>query len=132
MNNCDTCDFENDFTGTKCSCNYKPKEKEMEKQKFQFESEEQAREIIELLVCRRTGCEKEDDECTQCDIDKLKRNGYIRKSELQTLVDEAEEMYMDYLMRGLMPPLRSDTTKLLNKMYKAIQELKAENERLKK
>lgn len=99
---------------------YEPKDKQMEN-KVIFESEEEAIKFYKnnLDVIRV--------ECSYF-VACMKSGGYIRKK----AVEEAEEMYMDYLMRGLMPPLRSDTTKLLNKMYKAIQELKAENERLKK
>jgi len=81
MNLCDSCEKTQCHVIPAVWCSvYKPKEKEMEKQKFQFESEEQARDIIDDLDWNP--------DCIKDLIDK----GYIRKSELQILVDEAEEM----------------------------------------
>lgn len=73
-----------------CS-NYKPKEKSM-KDKIQL-TEEQAIEILEqATIVRVKGSMK-------TWINNLKFAGYIRKSELKTIVDEAEEMYSKWLHR---------------------------------
>jgi hypothetical protein len=66
---------------------YKPKEKEMEK--FQFESEEQFRHLMQHVLSY-------DNKNVVHDIKILKQKGYIRKSELQQMVEEAEEMYNRY------------------------------------
>jgi len=76
-----------------CDTYFQPKEKEIEKQKFQFESEEQAREIFD--TCIETENEDHDELVDRC-LEHAKNCGYIRKSELQTLVDEAEEMFYQY------------------------------------
>lgn len=57
-------------------------------------------------------------------LENLKCNGYIRKS----VVEEAEEMYKNWQQCD---HAENSDFKLICKLYKAIQELKAENERLK-
>lgn len=98
-------------------------EKPMEN-KVIFESEEQAREVVKLLVCHDDNCMYEKDECIECDMRKLRKTGLIRKS----AVDEAEEMYNNYMLASS-PYNISD---VVLKQYEAIQELKSEIERLKK
>jgi hypothetical protein len=78
----------------------------MEKQKFQFESEEQANDMIHDLGWNP--------DCIKDLID----NGYIRKSELQTLVDEAEDQYNSW-RRG-----ETFLSDLLHKLIEIIQALK--------
>jgi hypothetical protein len=63
----------------------------MEKQKFQFESEEQLRNFLDnCIVTDHCDCNVE------ATIIASKKLGYIRKSELQTLVEEAKES-IEYL-----------------------------------
>jgi len=67
-----------------CS-NYKLREKEMEKEKFQFESKEQVKQFYkdneEIIVL-----------CENDFIEYVDNRSYIRKSELEVLVDEAEKL----------------------------------------
>ena len=55
-------------------------------------TEEQAREISNLMMCT-SPCSKYPNKCEECGINILKHAGYIIKSELEKLVEEAEEMY---------------------------------------
>jgi len=92
-------------------------EKEMEKQKFQFESEEQAIEFYKNVTLHN-GIEDY--------LFSVKRNGYIRKSELQQMVDEAEEGYKNKY------ELSEEITLLESKLLKAIQALKKDHPEYKK
>jgi len=62
-------------------------------QKIIFESEEQARFIIQNVYVKN--CDKQwgDIIDVECTVREWKEKGYIRKSELAQLVDEAEEKY---------------------------------------
>ena len=86
-----------------------------------FESEEEAKKFLDDCIEVRNDA--------HCDVVNesfynAKQKGYIRKS----AVEEAEEMYKEWLNRiGDM-----SETVVMDKMYLAIQELKSENERLRK
>jgi len=54
-------------------------------------TEDEARDISKLLVCSDK-CNKYPVGCDKCGTDILKDNGYIRKSDLEILIEEAEEM----------------------------------------
>lgn len=62
-------------------------------EKFIFENEEQAKIFLHEIFDHQTHRIKESDNSI-CDyiIDMMKQKGYIRKTELQTLVEEAEEI----------------------------------------
>ena len=100
---------------------FEPKEKPMT-DKIQL-TEEQANEIYHGCILERSVTSK------KCFISGLKELGYIRKSELETLVDEAEDMYKIY---------HSDRIKEFNintaveTFNNTIQALKKEVERVKK
>jgi len=108
MNDCNNCGHDiggcEISAGLSCSSssalkNFKnhwiPKEKEMEKQKIQFESREQFRVLMQKVIpAEFTNIIFPQFllECEKC-ADKY---NLIRKSELQTLVDEAEEMLNEH------------------------------------
>jgi len=94
----------------------------MEKQKFIFDSEEQFIETMERLGWQSPHIENDY-------LPIARREDLIRKSELQTLVDEAEEMYRRW------QNLAHDDTldinfQLIVKLRNAFQALIKENERL--
>jgi len=136
MKNFESCSKQTQFPMChgKSICNYcseyEEKEKEMEKQKFQFESEEQADIIItefEIMI--------EPDkrvEFRKWAKDKLKEKGYILKSELEQLIDEAVTHYKRYVscVRGMCDKEDGQYI-LIEDLYKAFQALIKENERLK-
>jgi hypothetical protein len=96
-----------------------PKEKEMEKQKFQFESEEQARDVYRVITPYHSDAE------IMCAMDRLKEKGYIRKSELQTLVEGAEEMCrLSSVERDL---INGKPLNIIDKCRDAIQALKIDH-----
>ena len=87
----------------------------MEKQKIQM-TEEQARKFYQSLSDFIT--------VTQDGfIGFLKQLGYIRKSELQTLVEEAEEMYSVHVeYKGKLSG--DEKNNIIDKLYRTIQALK--------
>ena len=90
-----------------------------------FESEEQAREVFgQIFLTSGTVIDNA--------IMISKEKGYIRKS----IVEEAEEMYrksIGYSSYGKTAfEVSGDLRMINNKLYEAIQYLKADNERLKK
>jgi hypothetical protein len=112
---------------------FQPKEKEMEKQKFQFENEEQAREIglvfsKVLKKCGDADCEENNKDCTICFVNVMRNMKRIRKSELETLVEEVEEILIHNLTQNTEYINFEKQEKILN----TIQALKKEVERLKK
>jgi len=115
-----------------CGTPFKPEEREMEKQKFQFESEEQARWFLwNCVYLKASDKDFTDIVDIECSIREMRQNGVIRKSELETLVEEAGEMYRRW------QKLAHDDTldinfQLIVKLQNAFQALIKENERLKK
>jgi len=89
-------------------------EKEMEKQKFQFESEEQFVQIMKRLGWQSPYIENDY-------LPIARREDLIRKSELQTLVDEAEKRYCSINWNC---PNRDENDNLLEEFYRVIQALK--------
>jgi len=89
----------------------------MEKQKFQFESDEQATKFYADTVGFPIDRE---------DINRLKVMGYIRKSELRTLVEEAEEMFKtkSWNTEDNVPEWDDYAPIELDKLYILIQALK--------
>jgi len=102
-----------------CNCFYhrRQKEKEMEKQKFQFESVE-AFQIYDNQINSSTYNER---------LKRAIQYGYIRKSELETLVEEAEEIYDEAF-----DDKSTKYTALEMKQYHAIQALKKDHPEFKK
>jgi len=98
-----------------------PSEEEMEKQKFQI-TEKQARELFRCVDMDNKQA------FIERSIQHMKEKGYIRKSELQTLVEEAEEIIFDYIncRKGMVM-----TTDFMIKINNAFQALIKENESLK-
>jgi hypothetical protein len=91
-------------------------EKPMEKIQM---TEEQARELFSVIGLVET---------IDMAIDESKKHGYIRKS----AVEEAEEMYQEWLyaIEATRSPINKNNLNV--KLYEAIQELKKEIARLKK
>jgi hypothetical protein len=92
MKGCNNCTHGKCFYHKPPKCPFEPKEKPMT-DKFMFDNEKQAKEMF--LNCNL---------CSESTVDifikNVKEKGYIRKSELQTLVDEAEEMYKKFIETG--------------------------------
>lgn len=63
----------------------------IQKAPFQM-TEEEARVISKILVCDSETCKYVDNDCVECRYYKLKQAGYIRKSALVELVEEAEKI----------------------------------------
>ena len=82
-------------------------------------TEEQARELFSAIGLVET---------IDMAIDESKKHGYIRKS----AVEEAEEMYQEWLyaMEATSSPINKDNLNV--KLYEAVQDLKSEIARLKK
>ena len=55
-------------------------------------TEEEARVISKIVVCDSETCIYVDNDCVECRYYKLKQAGYIRKSSLVELVEEAEKI----------------------------------------
>jgi len=104
-------------------------EKEMEKEKFMFENEEHfkkvANDIFGITVYEK-------------DVNRAKDKGYIRKSELETLVEEAEAMLYEHFKchTERVEDLRmcneylSQANKIIKQCDRAIEALKTEVNRL--
>jgi len=87
-----------------------------------FENEQEAREFLECCIqAPQTNHIKVVRSAIDLTIREAKSQGYIKKS----TVDEAEEMFNHYHEET-----DEKTFKLIEKQYEAIQELKAEIERL--
>jgi hypothetical protein len=107
---------------------WEAKEKPMSK--IEFESEEQYKIIMADLGML----------IQPYDIKVAKEKGYIKKSEIETLVEEAEEMYLSNVRpfamnlenMGVVKEVLQERLDCVHKLYEAVQYLKAENERLKK
>ena len=97
--------------------NWQPIAREKPMEKIQM-TEEQARELFSVIGLVET---------IDMAIDESKKHGYIRKS----AVEEAEEMYQEWLyaMEATSSPINKDNLNV--KLYEAIQELKKEIARLK-
>jgi len=95
-----------------------PKEEEMKKQKIMFENEEQ---FIEFLKDINGGS------YSTTQIINAKNIGYIKKSELETLVEECEEI----LLHNTTQNTEYITIEKQEKILMACQDLKKENEKLK-
>jgi len=98
-------DFCDDLSG------WRPKEKEMEKIQM---TEEQAREMVYK-------CLDSYDSIRDYMIIEMKNHGYIRKSELETLVDEAEQKYEDLLLRFSLNSFVIAELKILNDGFQALK-----------
>jgi len=98
----------------RCCIGYIPKDKPMEK-KFMFDSEEQARDLFIELGRPLTARE----------FHHLNSNGYIRKSELQQRVDEAEEMITTWEESA--HDLNDWDTRFIVKLIPAFQALKKDH-----
>lgn len=92
----------------------------MEKQKFQFGSEEHCQNVIfgGLSEHCLTG------EMEKQIIENIKKKGYIRKSELQTLVDEAEERYKEYCKLTHEKASAIHMNNLIHELYNLCEDLK--------
>ena len=92
----------------------------MEKQKIEM-TEDQANEIYSRCVMEQIGTSREGF------IDRMKNSGYIRKSELEIMIEEAEEMYKN----SIKDCANIKSIPALIKQNELIQALIKENERLK-
>jgi len=90
-------------------------------EKFIFDSEEHCRNVIfgGLSEYCLTG------EMENQIVENIKTKGFIRKSELAQMVDEAEEMYEDIIIK-MKPVAYPEIVSLCKKMNKTIQALKKE------
>ena len=87
-------------------------------------TEEYAREILDECACTET-CDFKLDET----ISVMKRKGYIKKSELQQKVEEAETIWIDfYSAKGTIFTYRD----VIEKYYDVIQLLKQSHPEFKK
>lgn len=84
-----------------------------------FESEEDALKIFNCFIG-----EKFSDSIQY--LNRLKEYGYIRKSELQTLVEEAEEMYNNQ-ENGSVDDVWSFRRHLIEVLYRVVAELKKDH-----
>jgi len=98
-------------------------EKGMEKQKFQFENDEQARYYGKFLK-DYYGIEIEE----WIRLMKLPKNNFIRKSELQQLVNEVEDMIE--MFNRIVEPVSQINVKSFQILIKGFQTLKKEVNRL--
>ena len=94
--------------------------KEKQMNKVIFESEELARGIFNIAITSIEIKGNSEDNF----ITSLRCSGYIRKS----AVEEAEEMYKEWSENNKCNDI--EMAEIIHKQYNAIQELKAENERL--
>ena len=86
----------------------KAKEKPMKKEKFMFENEEQLTDYLNnvlIIVLDAYNSKIDFNETRDKIIKESKEKGYIRKSELQTLVDEAELLYWKTVSRNGIPDI---------------------------
>lgn len=86
--------------------------------KVYFESEQEAREFVMINITNVKNVHE-----TKGYLETIKRNGYIKKS----AVEEAEEMYREFADNKA----KYSNNDIIGKQHEAIQELKAENARLK-
>lgn len=104
----------------------KPKEKPM-KPKFQI-TEEEAREILSVVFNHEIHTKQD----VIDSISDLKKAGYIRKSELQILVDESEEIikqeyeYVFATLKGGEAGLRMTNIEIM-KLFETIEALKKDH-----
>jgi len=104
--------------------NDKPEMKEMEKIQM---TKEQAKDIIETILGTAFAFVESDGICY---IDRLEEKGYIRKSELETLVEQAEDMYNKYYHnKGIWG---QETGSKFEMFHKTIQALKTDHPEFKK
>ena len=83
-------------------------------------TEEQAREISNLMMCTNP-CSKYPNKCEECGINILKHAGYIIKSELEKLVEEAEEIHKTFYSPNGSKLTHRD---IIDKYFEVIQALK--------
>lgn len=109
---------------------FKPKEKPMT-DKIPQMTEEQAKEILEI-ICLHTDVNKKVSLDKENTLENFKICGYIRKSELETLVEEAEEQYKEYckITYERESPLFMD--KMIHGFHNIIQALKSTHQEFKK
>ena len=114
---CTGCDFYKE-------CVRHKKDKEMEKQKFQFESEEADIFIADVII-PFIHPDSHNNEMVKEIKEYMKQNGYIRKSELLIIVDEAEEMYYGWMkLNENVERYNREQLEIMLSQNKAIQALK--------